>query len=317
MSKLLILDNPKHIIQPTRDNIINVQSNFCNLRDDDDIPIFTEFITSLIFHGMISKFEDWMQRLDNVGSTHIDIGLTASYDENLGWINQYPIPDGNWSNDIIVVRDALDAIIEHGKIPHLHLNWDDFGLDWGFRNLPNIINQLVDYIPKILWDTGYDGCFPSWNRNQFISALYFLRHLLGPNGQIATEFAGPGGPLPYIDLGQGQGDYDGPLQELDVLLLEYGTGQFDNKCGMQQQLTRLFGPRYPKPLIPGCDDHSGVYYLSAPRKRGILGVCAYEWVWGGAFNQIRKLNVPADAVTIANGFKDYGFTSFGNGQPNA
>jgi hypothetical protein len=298
-------------------------ANFCNLRDADDIPIFTIFITSLMMNGQMDKANDWVNRLKAAGSTHLDIGLTAQYNENLGWPNTpghiYPIPTIDLTDNLSDVAKILDHIMfEWNMIPHLHLPWDDNGFEWGVQHVPSIISQLSDYTDEILWNTGWDGCFPSWSRDQTIQAINIMRACLGNRGQIATEFAGPSGSnLPYIDMGRGQEDYDGPLQELDVLLLEYGTGQFDNKCGMQQQMTRLFSvQKYPYPLIPGCDDNTNVYYLSAPRHRGPLGINAYEWVKGGAYNQIRKYDIPETAVSIANGFKAYGFSQFGNGQPS-
>ena len=311
------LANPK----PTRDQIINVQSNFCNLRDSDDIPIFTPFITSLLVNNQQSKADDWIARLKNAGSTHIDIGLTAQYNEDLGWNtgvpgNIYPIPSINLIDNLPLMIDIINEVIDFGMIPHLHLSWDDNGYDWGVANIPRILTALSDFTNEILWNPGWDGCFPSWSPSQIINAINIMRSVLGPSAQLATEFAGPeGSNLPYIDLGHGEADYNGPLQELDCLLLEYGTNQFYNECGMQQQMTRLFNvANYPKPLIPGCDAHSLVYYLSAPRPRGRMNICAFEWVWGGAYNQIRKINVPNDAKTIASMFKGYGFSSFGNGQ---
>jgi len=318
MNKLILLNqsSPKPKIK-TRADIINVQSNFCNLRDADDIPIFTIYLTSLYANKQYDKFDDWLNRLRAAGSTHIDIGLTAKYDENLGWVKQYPIPDIDLTNGLFLLKQIIHTIISENFIPHIHLSMDDNGLNWAFANLPSIINQLIDYAPYCLWNTGWDGCFPSWNRNQTTAAIYLLRKILGQNAQIATEFGGPGGFFPYIDMGFGEGDYIGPLQELDCLCLEYGNGGSIPlpDCGMQQQGTRLLGSAYKPLLIPGCDEHSNIYYLSSPRRRGPMNICIYEWVWGGAYNQIRKLNNPNDAKTIAQGFQKYGYTSFGNGQP--
>jgi len=318
MSNKLILLNQSTSYKPkTRDQIINVQSNFCNLRDADDIPIFTIYLTSLYANNNLDKFINWITRLKAAGSTHIDIGLTAKYDENLGWIDRYPISDIDLTNNLPLLQKIANVLINMNFIPHIHLSWDDNGFSWGMNNIPTIISELKPLIPYCLWNTGWDGCFPSWSRDQTITAIQLLRQCLGPNGQIATEFGGPGGLFPYIDMGQGQADYDGPLQQLDCLCLEYGNnGQIPiPDCGMQQQGTRILGKSYNLPLISGCDDHSNVYYLSSPRQRGPLNICIYEWVWGGAYSQIRKLSQPSDAATIAKQFKAYGYSSFGNGQP--
>lgn len=294
---------------PSRDEIIHVNANSCNLRDSDDWPIFDPFIDWLIFNNL-PKAEDWVTRLKGAGSSHINIDLSGDYNEPLGWAPRYPIPGTDWTNDLTAFKQILDWVINKGFIPIVHLAADGQGYDpvgktygwkWGMDNLPRILSDLQPYWKKCLWNTGWDGCFPNWSVSQFEQFLLMLRSVLGDDAQIATEFAGPG-EIGYIHLGNGQADWDTTLQNLDAFFTELQVWPCPDDP-IAQVATRLLGPAATNcPQTP--------YYLSAPRARGECGICYFETLMYWA---IRKYATPYDATIASQQGAYYGFTNFGNG----
>ena len=301
--------------QPSRNKIVNVKANFCNLRDSEDIPIFDPFIDYLIINNS-SKAQDWIARLKDTDTTHINLDISGDYAENLGWAPRYPIPGSNWTNDLSSFMRILDYVLNAGFIPIVHLAADGqrfdpigltYGWQWGMNNVPRIIHELNDYIPEVLWNTGWDGCFPDWSPYQTTQFLIMLRGVLGDKGQISTEFGGPG-TVGYCHLGNGGADWILPgMIEVDSFFIECNTFPPDS-TGIQQTASRMLGPA-SKNIEP---NNAGPYYLSSPRPRGDMAVIMFETC---AYQAIRKQITPQDAKNAASFCKNFGFNQFGNGQP--
>lgn len=306
---------PRPFKFPSRDRIIHVRGNFCNLRDAEDIPIFDAFINYLIINHL-SKAEDWIARLKDAGSTHINTGLSGDYSENLGWANRYPIPGMDFTKDLDSFKRVLDYLIDSNLIPIVHLAMDGQGYDpigwtygwkWGMQNIPDIIRSLGDYIQQCLWNTGWDGCFPDWTVRQTTSALQLLRDCLGQNGQLSTEFGGPyDASMGYCHMGQGALDWTLPgMIELDAFFIEV-LKYPPQEDGVAQTATRLLGP-----AAKNCPNTP--YYLQHARPRGECAIVMFET---NAYPSIRKQINPSDARMWNATCAKYGFTDFGNGMPS-
>jgi hypothetical protein len=301
---------PLSFNKPSRDSIINVQANFCNLFDADGWPIFEDFIDWLILNNP-TKAEDWVTRLKAAGSTHITLGLSGDYNGNLGWIDRYPVPSIDWSADIGKFSVILDWVIAHDLIPFMKLNLDGFdfdptgngvGYNWGIKNLPTELPKLEKYFKSCLWSTGWDGCFPGWSVAQLLQMLRLLRNILGPDACIDTEF-GNG----YSHMGSASGDWaPDKLGILDNFSLEIMTYP-PPIIGVQQLASRLLGPNAKNIDQPNV----GPYYLKGLDKK--TNICYFEDI---GYQCIRKQATSQDAILAANYGANYGFTSFGNGQPS-
>lgn len=296
--------------KPSRDRIINVKANFCNLYDAQGLPIFEDFIDTLIVEDE-ARAEDWITRLRAAGSTHITVTLSGDYPEALGWIDRYPIIGKDWTRDLTGFAQCLDWIISRGFIPIVKLATDGlaydnagltYGWKWGMDKLPNILNDLSRFWDSCLWSTGFDGCFPTWSSKQTIQMLRMLKSVMGDKGNIDTEFAGPGS-ISYCHMGRGAEDWaDDQLGLLDCFSLELEVFPAQAE-GISQTATRLLGPNAKNcPTTP--------YYLANTTKK--INICFFETV---AYWFIHK--VTNDYKTDANLGKFYGFTSFGNGLPDA
>lgn len=304
---------PLSFSKPSRDSIINVKANLCNLRDADDIPIFEPFISSLIVNGNKSKYNDWLIRAKQSGATHFHAFISGAYPEDLGWTNLYPIPSIDLMNRLSDFNIVLNTIKSYGLIPIIKLAFDGqvydpfgqtYGWLYGIQNLQRIADSLHENISDCLWSTGFDGCFPNWNPIQIIQMLSLMRSLLGDNCQIDTEFGGPGS-VGYCHLGNGADDWTkdklGMLDHFSIEVMTYPP----NEEGVNETATRLLGPACKiGPTIP--------YYLEGLEKK--IAIDFYETC---AYQAIRKQIIPSDAVTVANFGKSYGFTCFGNGLPNS
>lgn len=299
----------------TRDQIIKVQGNFLNLFDSDDIPIWDAYLSSLLVQGDESKFREWIKILRDHGTTHINLPISYNYDEPLGWIRRYPIPGQDFTGHLDDFAKIVDRIQLLGFIPIIKLAFDGQGYDpigwtygwqWGMDNAHRIINALSKFVTNSLWSTGYDGCFPNWTADQTVAMLQHLRDTLGVDGCIDTEFSGPG-TMGYCHMGNGEADWVpnklGILDSFSCMSLVYPP----NPTGMQQIAGRML---YTKKNIKPENDYNGCYLDAAGGKT--INVDLYESI---AFDIIRKQATARDANFVANFAANYGFESFGNGQP--
>lgn len=295
----------------TREEIIHVTGNFCNIFDADDIPIFDAFIDWLYYNNK-TKAEDWVSRLLDVGTKHFNLDLSGDYNENLGWAPRYPIPGTDWTNDLDGLSRVIEWLMKKGFIVKLNLATDGQGFDpngltygwfWAMKNLPSILPTFTRRFPEsILYCTGWDGCFPDHSPDQTRRLLRMMRASLGDNEQIATEFNGPGN-ISYSHMGLGAADWvPDSLGILDVFLVEISIPL--NQVGMQQTYSRLLGPK-KKNIDPAND---GPYYLAGLDKE--IAIVDFENI---AFQISRKQATYADSITIARASAYYGCQYFGNG----
>lgn len=298
--------------KPSRDRIINVKANLCNVRDAEDIPVFEIFISTLLAQGQLSKARNWLDVLRKFGSTHVNLAISYDYNENLGWAPRYPIEGMDFTQNLPAFGSIITWIQQQGFIPIVKLAFDGQGYDpvgktygwqWGMDNIERIANGLSQFTNTILWSTGFDGCFPDWTPDQTVDMLRKMRAVLGEKACIDTEFAGPG-TWGYIHLGDGEASWvPDKLGILDHFSLEAQTFPI-NLEGLQQIATRLLGPNCKiGPKQP--------YYLAALEKT--IAIDVYET---NAYWSIRKQIMPQDAVATANQCKPFGFTSYGNGVPS-
>jgi hypothetical protein len=162
----------------------------------------------------------------------------------------------------------------------------------------------------LLWIGGWDGCFPDWSPDQTHQFHTFLRSLVGPAGNIATEF-GNG----YIHMGNGGADWYAPgLDQVDVFFIEFAVDILDpnQRCGVEEVASRMLGPAATFTPGPPCDSTSPPFYLGAPRPtRGPLVVVAWEYA---AYLSTRKSISPERAQEQGDYLYSLGFRRLGNGQ---
>ncbi len=292
--------------KPSRDRIINVMANLCNILDAQGLPIFEPFINQLILTDQ-TRANDWIARLKDAGSTHITTDITGDYNEYLPWLGtRYPIPGGDYTKDLDSFKKILDFLLGAELIPIIKSGADGQGYDangwtygwqWGIQQLPNIYYQLKDYHDQCLWSTSYDGGFADWSPDQFLQFLKMMRGSLGVESCIDTEFSGPG-TISYIHLGNGAADWTpDKLGDLDCFSLELQVYP-ENEDGLIQVYERLL------------NENSPVYYRHQVNKTQCISM--YETT---AYWSIRKYVSPQQNLLQANRIKKLGYTSFGNGIP--
>jgi hypothetical protein len=310
--KILLLDQT--IPSYDRDRICNVQGNFCNILDADEIPIFDAFVDWLYYNNR-TKADDWVSRLTHAGSIHWNLDLSGDYNENLGWAPRYPIPGSDWTNNVDGLSKVIEWLLNKNFVVHLHLaadghNYDPvgwtYGLPWALNNLPPIVTLLKNRFPKcILWNGGWDGCYPDWTPDETIHWLNFLKNLIGDDEYIAMEMSGPGS-WGYNHLGNGPDDWTPyRLGIMDTYLME-SSGVPLNEDGLQQIVARQLGPA-KKNIDPKND---GPWYLNNLVKK--IYTCAWEL---SAAQFTRKQISETDSRSAASRCAYYGLTSFGNGFP--
>jgi hypothetical protein len=294
--------------KPSRDRIINVKANLCNLYDAYDHPIFEPMINWLILNDTILA-DDWLNRAIAAKSTHYNLAISCNYRNN-------PVPGLDLTHDLGAFSSVIDYVKSKGLIPIVKLAFDGqdfdpagltYGWNWGMNNVERIANGLSKHINSVLWSTGFDGCFPNWSRDQTIQMLRKMRAVFGQNAQLDTEFAGPpSGSWGYIHMGNGAADWaNDTLGILDHFSLEAQRFPIDVTAGLQEVATRLLGPNcLIGPKTP--------YYLAGLNK--YIAIDVYEtvatWFYNGAVAS------PQDAINAATAASAYGFKAFGNGVPN-
>lgn len=295
--------------KPSRDRIINVMANLCNINDATGLTIFEPFINQLILTDK-NRADDWIARLKDSGSTHITTDITGDYDEILPYLGtRYPIPGGDYTRNINDFRRILDYLLGMSLIPIVKSGCDGhsyqsggmtYGWSWGMDNMPYIYNQLKDYHDQCLWSTGYDGCFPDWTPDELLAFLRMMRVSLGDNN-IDTEFgSGPGESISYCHLGNGAADWtDDKLGDLDSFSLELQTfAQSEQEItGQIEGMTEVF-----QRIGPG-----GIYLHNTKTQIQMYETLAY---W-----EIRKFADFQQAKQVAQRAFNVGYRTFGNGLP--
>jgi hypothetical protein len=298
---------PVSFNKPSRDRIITVKANLCNLYDAENNPIFEPMINWLVLNDP-NKANDWINRSKANRGTHYNLAISCNYRNN-------PVPGMDFTQDLGMFSSIIDWVKARGVIPIIKLAFDGQGFDpngltygwqWGMDNMERLANGLSKHVDSVLWSTGFDGCFPNWSPDQTIAMLRHMRAVLGEKACIDTEFAGPAsGTWGYIHMGNGAADWSATkLGLLDHFSLEAQQFPIDISGGLQEIATRLLGPScLIGPQQP--------YYLAGLNKQ--IAIDVYETVATWFYNG--RIATPQDAIDAANGAAKYGFKSFGNGVP--
>lgn len=299
---------PLSFNKPSRDRILNVMANLCNIEDATGLVIFEPQINYLILNDRL-RADDWCARLIGAGSTHITTDITGDYDEILPYLGtRYPVPGGDYTNNLGDFKRILDYLLSKSLIPIVKSGADGqayqpggktYGWSWGMQSLPKIYDYLIDYNDYVLWSTGYDGCFPDWSPEQLLSFLKMMRNsgLL----YIDTEFgSGPGESISYCHLGNGANDWtDDKLGDLDSFSCELQTfPQDENQVNQQIEGMKEVWNR----IGPG-----GMYRHNDKTVVGMYETTAY---WS-----IRKYASSEQNKMTSKRALDVGFKTFGNGLP--
>jgi hypothetical protein len=293
--------------KPSRERIINVKANLCNLYDAGGNPIFEPMISWLIMNDK-AKADDWIAMAIGAGSTHYNLAIACNYRNN-------PVPGTDFTQDLSSFATIINYIRSKNLIPIVKLAFDGqrfdpvgltYGWQWGMDNIERIANQLSSFNELILWSTGFDGCFPDWTPDQTTNMLRKMRSALGNKACIDTEFAGPASETwGYTHMGNGAGDWTpDKLGILDHFSLEAQQFPIDVTVGLRQIGTRLLGPK-------AINCPPGPYYLAGLDKE--IAIDVYEtvatWFYNGG------VATSQDAINAANAAKGLGFSVFGNGVP--
>ena len=304
-------------ITPTRDKIINVQGNFLNLFDSDDIPIWDIYLATLYVQNNMTKFNEWLNAIRVNGGTHVNLAISYNYDEQLGWINRYPFPGQDFTlNKWDIFREVVREVRSRGFIPIIKLAMDgqDYdpigwthGWNWAMSNMDVLSRETYEFNESALFSTGFDGCFPNWSPAQTKMLLQKMRMNFGEKACIDTEFSGPG-TTGYIHMGNGAGDWVpdslGILDSFSAMSMVIPP----DSTGIQQISSRLLGPA-SKNIDPS---NAGPWYLQQMNAIKKINMCMYETC---AFDIIRKKANSVQAKQIAQFCNNFGWTSFGNGTP--
>lgn len=296
--------------KPSRERIISVMANLCNIPDATGLPIFEPFLSTLFLEDK-NRANDWVARLKGAGSTHITTELTGDYDEILPWLgSRYPIIGKDFTNDLPNFMRFLDWLLNNDLIPIVKSGADGqqynasgktYGWSWGMQVLPSIYNNLAAYKNLCLWSTSYDGGFPDWSPEQLLAFLQMMRNNLGTEACIDTEFgSGPGESISYCHLGNGRADWTpDKLGDLDSFSLELQSfaqseAEIENQINGMTQVFQRIGP-------------GGSYLFNDKTKVGMYESLAY---W-----EIREYADLAQAKIVAQRAYNIGYRTFGNGLP--
>ena len=306
---------------PTREQLTNVQADFCNLTDSKGRVMFTPFLFSLMAMGDVDSANDWLAKMKAAGDTHIVISPAYAYANDGGFTYSIPGADfhdgaqgknniggiGVWGN-LAQFRNYVEVLIRSGFYPVIMMNADGqtggsggiYGYDWfvkgGASNLVSVLKQEPDLTPYVLFVPGWELIGPGGDHtpDQIQKEMVALRKAVGPGRQIGIEF-GQG----YIHVGGGDRDwYQSGLIEADAFLVEFNQPLDRNIEGLTQIADRVLAGR------------AGPYYFAKARPRGKMSVVAFEY---DAYDAIRGRCNQACQTNHGKLLKSFGFTLFGNG----
>lgn len=261
---------------PSRDQVLAVNADFCNLWDSQGRIIFSPFLLTLMDqHDPLA--DEWFAKFRDAGDTHIVVAVSYDY-------RSYYIQGRDFHDRMGDFRTYLREIIKRGFIPIIKLGADGqdanpgggtYGYPWTIAHLHDIIEPLRDLVPYALWDPGWEvagGGGGDWTGIEVTNFGRALRDALGPLGATG------------LHLGQGTG-YIG--NDYDVFLW---------------QPAQPLDQNVSKNTIDG-------HYLLANSTIPVVvfEFDAFDAFWGGCREDCVRRN--------AQFFHDLGFTHFGNGQP--
>jgi len=316
-------------VKPTREQIRNVQANFCNLTDMHGRVIFAPFIMSL---GLEDR-EDWYARMRAAGATHITLAVRYFYHSSE---NIYPIPGKDWRSDLPGWVALVWEAIDHGFIPEIALTEGDGDFadpnsqtQWFMRHGVELMRQIRaagdDLTEWCLWRYGWEPDPVSCQ-----SCIPKLREACGPTAAIALHLQ-----VDYVDpSGDGNAFWNDPAiiaAAVDVFLYqnkecdppaldEYGQPLWENSA--VQNADRLLPTGTP---MPGARGH--LYYDKPSNStKSHPGVAQGPFYMGpsnptviffevAAYHYIRHHFGDGYVQQVAHRAQAFGFTKFGNGVP--
>jgi len=301
---------PLSFSKPSRERILNVKANLCNILDAQSLPIFESFASTLFFEDR-NRLNDWISRLKDNGSTHITTELSGDYDTYLDWLGgRYPIVGLDFMNNIDGFRRWLDYLFSVDLIPIIKSGCDGqgyspsgktYGCQWGLDNLPRIYNQLSSYKDMCLWSTSWVGGFPDWSPKQTIDFIHMMRSSLGENACLDAEFgASSTESISYCHMGNGAADWtDDKLGDLDSFSVELQTFPQTSE-EIEEQINGMIQV-YQRIGLNGSYLHNDKTHTHM-----------YETT---AYWSIRKYCDQAQNQTISTRAARTGYATFGNGLP--
>lgn len=299
---------------PTRDELCAVQMSFQGL----------EFIAPSYGHVFWWETIAWWSNVEDrqaayaakraAGDTHIILDLSGSYKE-LG--ESYDDIGADYSQNLPALVALAEEAIREGFLIDLRLAGDGqgagpgyndpvgmtYGHDWLMANFPRIAEAFAHLAEYIVFVTGYDGVFYSWDPDQVIAFGQLFRSIF-PNGALGIEFN-----TGHIPLGEGPGyrdayGHNGCMQDYDVLYGEFDPFNY-HADSTWQIVGRLVSP-YTRPSDePSGDDPRPPFLLGTPNVRGPWFFIAFEIV---TYCWVRGQSSPADIDAYRRYFADMGCT---------
>lgn len=321
---------------------VNVQCNFCNLRDSQGRVIFSSSIAAL----SLAEQDDWIAKEIAAGGTHYVTSVQTSY-------SGYFAPQINFyeTGRMAEFGASLVRIIKAGLIPIVFLHsGDSYPGDNYFRGVCREFKAFSpDIVKYCLWCIAWEVVKGGYTSDEFNRANLIMREVLGDDATIAFHLsqgraAFSSNPLEADDPWQGAeadcwtrvGTSQHPLcgTLADVFLYqsivctpgevnEYGDPTWWDRT--LDTVERFLPAGTP---MPGAQGVLATGRNGAPFKRaGVAGVDGPDWFAGQpkrpalclfeivAYTYIRGKVNDAQVTAVANKAKSFGFTSFGNGLP--
>lgn len=313
---------------PSREDVCGVRIGFQGVTIQTAqygaIPAFGPETTTLSDADLTS----YCQQMAALGYTHVEIAISWMYDEAT---YSYPVPGRDLTNDLPELRRRLTLMLSvpgikavmvflagdgrskpknpDGSYPYNDPQGHTYGHEWLMDNFQRIGEGLRDLAPYLLFVPGYDGVFYGWGNNgepgpdlqpqRVIDFGKLFRQVL-PDGYLALEH-----DIGHIPVGEGGGDFAGPLQTYDVILSE-----FDNWPATGdptwQIANRLLGPAYKRPPDqPAADDPNEHDYLRPGTPRGPYFAVAYEFA---TYDWVRGRLTAAQVQQGRDYYKALGYT---------
>lgn len=307
---------------PSRDHVCGVRIGFQGVTIQTAqygaIPAFGPETTTLSDADLTS----YCQQVVALGYTHVEIAISWKYDEAT---YSYPVPGRDLTDDLPELHRRLVLMLSvpgikaamvflagdgrskpknpDGSYPYNDPQGHTYGHEWLMDNFPRIGAALFDLRQYLLFVPGYDGVFYGWGGDtdgidrqpqRVIDFGRLFRQVL-PDGYLALEH-----DIGHIPVGEGGGDYAGPLQSYDVILSEFDNWPATGGPTWQIGKRMLGAPHYTMPsdqaaviargpsdpqYAAAYDTYSDPGYLAPGTPRGPYFTCAYEfctydWVRG-------------------------------------
>jgi hypothetical protein len=319
---------------PSRTARLDIQTDFCSLRDSRDRAIFTPAIGGL----PTAEQDEWIDRLVGIGATHCAVAVEAGYRD------LYPRRDFYAAGEMDVFAALCRTLLGRRLIPIVFLTSGDHG-DVNLPRIAPLCQWAVDagLVSSCVWVCGFEAVKGGWTTRQFDAAALTMRQILGPDAVIACHLSPT--RLSFVSNPHEDDDpYSSDINcwferggaEFDVFLLQLpSTGRDDRDAFGQpawmevaiEAADRFLALGTPMLAADGWQtrDHGGPVvthgpvaqgpdWFARPRERGRPGLCLFETVAYHAINDPAAID--AEYVrSIATGAHGMGFRSFGNGLP--